>query len=273
MNNLVANEATYPVNDTTSNDMACGIDGETGVSRVCAANKSSILTFQFKMYPDGSSQGVIADSHLGSCAVYLKQVDSAVADPGYGDGWFKIWESGYDEANEEWCTTKLINNGGYLSIQLPEDLAGGYYLARTELLALHNAYDLNNPQFYLGCSQLFLSSDETAVPTDTVAIPGYVTMGEPALHYNIYADPLDLPYPQAGPAVYEGVDAPSNVVRKREVAVQTEGLKPEACILTSANWCGMALDSYSDNAGCWNVSFLLVFHTISSFCSSSMARN
>lgn len=253
MNNNIANEATYPVNDTTSNDMACGIGGEQGVNFVCAANQASTLTFQFKMYPDGSASGVIADSHKGPCAVYLKQVDSAKNDPGYGDGWFKIWDSGYDEENEEWCTTKLINNGGYLSVQLPEDIAGGYYLARTELLALHNAYDLNNPQFYVGCSQLFLRSDATSLPSDTVSIPGYVTMGEPSLYYNIFADPLDLPYPIAGPDPYEGENAPSNVVGKRNLeTVQTEGLKPKGCILTSANWCGMALKSYSDNAGCWN---------------------
>lgn len=213
--NQTPDQASYPVEDLTSNDMACGITGETGVSRVCAANQSSTLTFQFRQYPDASQAGVIASSHVGPCAVYLKQVSSAISDPGYGDGWFKICESGYDEDTQEWCTTKLINAGGLLSVDMPSDLAGGYYLVRPELLALHNA-NAGDPQFYTGCAQMFLDSDATAVPTETVAIPGYVTKDDPSVTYNIYTTPLSLPYPKVGAGVVAaaGVDEKVADVKK-----------------------------------------------------------
>jgi hypothetical protein len=78
-----------------------GFDGTVGVSRVCGVNASSALTFQFREWADGSQPGVIASGHKGPGSVYMKAVDSAIDDPGYGDGWFKIWESGYDETNDE----------------------------------------------------------------------------------------------------------------------------------------------------------------------------
>lgn len=87
---------TDPVNDLASNDMACGFDGTTGVARVCLVTQASKLTFLFREYADGSEPGAIDISHKGPCAVYMKAVTSAVMDVGYGAGWFKIWESGYD---------------------------------------------------------------------------------------------------------------------------------------------------------------------------------
>lgn len=251
-----------------------GFDGTVGVSRVCGISQSSTLTFQFRQWADGSQAGIIPANHRGPCSVYLKKVSSAISDSGYGGGWFKIWESGYDESTQEWCTDRLIAANGLLSVEMPADLEGGSYLARPEVLALHEA-STGDPQFYTGCAQVWLDSAATGGPGEaTVAIPGYVQAGQESVSFNVWETPMDLPYPIPGPAVYENGAAGSlkrevhgharvharlhekalATVEKRDT--QTEGLKPEGCVVENGNWCGFEVASYTDQVGCWNVRIL-----------------
>ena len=115
-----------------------------------------------------------------------------------------------------------------------------------------------DPQFYVGCAQIFLSSNGSSVPSssDTVSIPGYISMesNAAALTYNIYDEHLKLPYPMFGPPVYTSSPTGSMKTNSKAVLVQTEGLEPSNCILVNDNWCGVELASYSDEAGCWNAS-------------------
>jgi Auxiliary Activity family 9 (formerly GH61) len=99
--NMTPNNSTFPVNDLVSKEMACGYDGTVGVARVCPVSQGSKLTFLFREWADGSQPGAIDVSHKGPCAVYMKAVASAVKDQGYGDGWFKIWDSGYDSTTSQ----------------------------------------------------------------------------------------------------------------------------------------------------------------------------
>lgn len=248
-------KATFPIPDVASPDMACGVNGEAGVARVAAANAGSTLTFEWRDWPDGTKSGSIDISHKGPCAVYMKKVEnSAASDNAAGEGWFKIMEDGYDSETGKWCTEKLIPNDGHMAATIPKDLAGGYYLVRPELLALHEADKTPpNPQFYVGCAQIFLSSTGSAAPSDTVSIPGYVSMSTPAMTYNIWKVPLSLPFPDFGPTVY----MPSSSKRGLSVRTpmsQTIGLKPEDCVMTNANWCGFLPPAYNDQESCWTVS-------------------
>jgi len=232
-----------------------GVNGQAGVARVCPAKAGSSLTLEFHADPSLVEPGVLDKSHKGPCAVYMKKVTSAVppgASPAAGDGWFKIWYEGYDDATSKWCTEKLVSNHGRLSVSIPTDIAGGYYLVRTELLALHQA-NLNppNPQFFVGCAQLFLSSAGTAIATSTVAIPGYVDLSKTAMKFDIWEKPMKLPYPEFGPPAYQSGTNNTQIASSGE---QTEGLKPVGCILESANWCAFELVSYTTQDGCWNVS-------------------
>ncbi|RDL39856.1 uncharacterized protein BP5553_04196 [Venustampulla echinocandica] len=248
---MTPSNATDPVNDLASSDMACGFDGTKGVARVCSTNRAAKLNFVFREYADASQPGALDPIHKGPCAVYMKNVKSAINDPATGDGWFKIWDEGYDQTTSQWCTEKLMQNNGVLSAQIPDNLAGGYYLVRPELLALHQS-DKNppNPQFYLGCAQIFINSTATALPKDTVKIPGYTNISDPAVLFNIYT--LNLPYHTPGPGAYKsGVSA---TVDTKPVEQQTEGLLPSNVVLTNANWWAAELNSYSDQAGCSNAS-------------------
>lgn len=184
----------------------------------------------------------------------MKKVDSAIKDPGHGDGWFKVYDFGHDE-NNKWCTEHLIEAGGLMSINIPQDLAGGYYLVRPELLSLHQSYESpenpSQPQFYTGCAQIFLDSPATGKPDNTVSIPGYVKSSDANMKFNIYTDD-SYPYPMHGPLVAKISSSTSRVrVKSRQSnGKQTEGLKPENCVDENGNWCGVELEAYNDLDGC-----------------------
>ena len=187
----------------------------------------------------------------------MKKVEnSAASNNAAGDGWFKIMEDGYDANAKKWCTEKLIPNNGHLAAKVPSDLAPGYYLMRPELLALHQA-DKNppDPQFYVGCAQIFLSTGGSAKPKDTVSIPGYVNMQTPAMTYNIWQVPLKLPFPKFGPPVYKEGNSKRGL-EGRDLK-QKFGLKPAGCVMQNGNWCASIPPTYSDQNGCWAVNFIL----------------
>ncbi|KAH7395148.1 glycosyl hydrolase family 61-domain-containing protein [Phaeosphaeria sp. MPI-PUGE-AT-0046c] len=239
--------AGSPISSLDSDDMACNVGGTKGVSRVQPAKDGALLTFEIREYADDASKGAIDRGHYGPCAVYLKKVSSAVNDKAAGDGWFKLFDRGYDASTKRWCTDEIIDNNGHLSINLPKGLEGGYYLARPEILALHAAAD-GDPQTYTGCAQIFLESTGNLGPESTVSIPGHMKYGEPSTSWNIYEKKND-DYPVPGPKV-------AKLVAKSESAgiassSQSEGLKPEGCIVENGNWCGKEVPSYSSDTGCW----------------------
>jgi hypothetical protein len=240
--------AVDPVIDLGSSDMACGKDGTKGVARTCGMNGGQEITFEYRQWPDDPSKQSLAWGHMGPCAVYLKKVGDATTDGATGDGWFKLWDEGYDESSGKWCTQKMIENNGRLSVTIPDSLAGGDYLVRPELLALHNIAVKNQPEYYLGCAQVHLSSSGSMGPGSTVSIPGYTSMSDPGNQYNAFDKPLK-PYTIVGPDVYEPTT--NNQYYSKNSNKQTTGLKPEGCLLTNANWCGVEIPDYSDEEGCW----------------------
>lgn len=199
------------------------MEGETGAARVCPAKSSSILTFEFREHPEDVDSPSLDPSHKGPAAVYLKKVDSAIAsNNAAGDGWFKIWESVYDEKSGTWGTTKMIENNGHISVQVPQDIESGYYLARTELLALHAASaNPPNPQFFVGCAQLFIESNGTAKPSTVRIGEGTYNLFMPGLTYNIWEKPLSLPYPTFGPTVYKATTSSSPATAPQVPTVST----------------------------------------------------
>lgn len=232
---------------------------------MCPTNASSTLTFEFRSYADGAQPGSIAPSHKGPCAAYMKRVPDATEDNNAaGDGWFKIWESTYDESAGQWCTEKLIANNGHLSVKIPEDIKPGYYLVRPELLALHGAaLDPPDPQFYVGCAQIFVQGSGDAIPESVRIGEGAYDLSMPGLTFNIYENPMKLPYPMIGPKVYTGsgeaekqADTGGGDGQNGDPIVQTIGLEPEGCILVRDNWCGFEVPSYTTEEGCWNVSLV-----------------
>lgn len=172
--------------------------------------------------------------------------------PAAGDGWFKIWEDGYDEESKTWCVDRLIANKGLLSVDLPTGLPAGYYLVRPEVLALHNA-DKGDPQFYTGCAQVHIEDGPSGplhIPAEyEVSIPGYLDAKSPGVDFNIYKKPMDK-YQVPGPKVYiPSVSKAGKAALTKEK--QLIGNIPDDCLPKNANWCGKAIGAYSGETGCW----------------------
>jgi hypothetical protein len=228
--------------------MILDVGGTKGVSRVQSVKDGALLSFEIRQYANDPSKGRIDRGHKGPCAVYLKKVDSAVDDTATGDGWFKLFDHGYDSSTDRWCTDEIIDNNGLLSVNLPKGLEGGYYLARPEILALHAA-NADDPQFYTGCAQIFLESSGNLVPESTVSIPGYVKYGQPSTNFDIY-NTDNAKYTVPGPSVAKLTSRGAQTGSTAQTS-QTEGLKPAGCLVENANWCGKEVPSYSTETGCW----------------------
>ncbi|KAL2267835.1 hypothetical protein VTJ83DRAFT_5112 [Remersonia thermophila] len=248
--------STHPVS-LDSSDAACGRNGNDAVAFTCHAPAGAKLTLLFRMWADNSQPGSIDPSHVGPMSIYLKQVSDMATTSATGPGWFKIWSEGYDSATGQWATEKLIANNGLLSVNLPPGLPAGYYLARHETITLQNVTNNKaDAQVYVGCAQLFVQGTGSAsVPQDkTVSIPGHLTGSEPALVFNPYAqDPAT--YPAFGPDVFfpaaDGSGKKQAQQQQQPTLTHTAGVIPAGCLLKNANWCGVEVPDYADEAACW----------------------
>lgn len=265
--------ATFPIEGINNANMACGmsppfvlllpeyltlppgLEGATPVAFTCPAPAGSTLTFAFREWADEPTKGAgpIDPSHIGSVAIYLKQVSNIATTNPAGGGWFKIYSDGYDSSRKQWSAKKLIADKGLLSFSLPSGLPTGYYLARSEILAIHDISG-SGPQFFVNCAQLFVSGSTTgtvSIPSDkSVSIPGHVKYSDPGVTYNVYeSNPDTKPYKVVGPAIFRpsGPGPSTN-------AKQTDGVIPAGCILKNANWCAKEVPDYSNENECWKAS-------------------
>lgn len=255
--NMNSENSSSPIPSLSSNDMACGSMGETAVAFTCPAAPGDKLTFEWRLWADLEEPGSIDPSHKGPCAVYAKQVADMSSTAAAGPGWFKIWEEGYDNATSKWCTEKLIDDGGLMSVQIPSGLPSGNFLFRPELLALQNVQE-NDPQFYTGCAQVQVQGSQAAaldVPAEySVSIPGHVQDGEPSVTFDIF-QPV-FPYTMPGPKVYSVPSSSSSSRRGRREYAATNGatLVPTNYLIKEGNWVGVEVPDYADEDGCWAAS-------------------
>ncbi|KAF5673792.1 murein transglycosylase [Fusarium heterosporum] len=244
-----ASKANSPIYPIDGNAMACGENGNKAVKFICPAPGGAQLTFQFRESPSYHKPGAIAEGHKGPCSVYMKKVDDMFSDSAAGDGWFKVWEDGYNSKTNTWCVDTLRANDGLLSVDLPTGLPSGYYLVRPEVLALHNAPE-GDPQFYTSCAQIFIENGPEGpleIPEKyEVSIPGYVNKKDPGLTYNIYSHEGEYSIP--GPEVWIPT---SKDVSAKQTQKQKEGIVPKDCLAKNANWCGKPIAKYSGQDACW----------------------
>lgn len=230
-------------------DRNAGENGDKAVKFICPAPGGAQLTFQFRESPSYHKEGAIAEGHKGPCSVYMKKVDDMYSDKAAGDGWFKVWEDGYNTKTKKWCVDTLRANGGLLSVDLPTGLPAGYYLVRPEVLALHSAPE-GDPQFYHSCAQIFIENGPAGpleIPKKYEAsIPGYVNKKDPGVTYNIYSDKGEYSIP--GPEVWNPTSKETSTKQKQK---QKEGLVPKTCLAKNANWCGTPIPKYSGQDACW----------------------
>ncbi|PWW79974.1 Lytic polysaccharide monooxygenase [Tuber magnatum] len=235
---------TNPLVSLADRSIVCNVGGDRAVGRICDVDAGQEVTFTWRTWPDGSRNEPIAESHQGPCAVYMKRVNS-FNDAIEGGGWFKIWHEGY--GNGMFCAERLRRNGGIMTARVPRDLAGGEYLIRGEMLALHQAQDIGGAQWYVTCGQLHVYSTGGDARPSTVSIPGHTTPDDPGVHYNMWAQSISLPYRIPGPEPYVPTSAGGG---PRQGSVRP----PQSCPVSNANWCSRPVPGFSDEAGCYRSS-------------------
>ncbi|KAI2631198.1 transmembrane amino acid transporter protein-domain-containing protein [Xylaria nigripes] len=178
-----------PITDVTSNDLACngGPNPTTPSGDIIDVTAGATVNAIWRHTLTSGPDDVLDPSHLGPSLAYLKKVDDATTDVGYGDGWFKIQEDGY--SNGVWGTSNVINNAGMQSIQIPDCLPDGQYLLRAELIALHAASSPQGAQLYMECAQINISGGSASATPATSRIPGIYSADDPGLLINIYSMP------------------------------------------------------------------------------------
>jgi len=185
----------YPIPLVNQADMTCGWlpSAANAANRKCPIAAGSTIGIQWHHNSNSASDDILDATHKGPVMVYL-----AKSETGSGSVWFKIYEDGY--VNGAWGVDRLIANKGRVDVTIPSDIAPGNYLLRGEVIALHNAYDLNGVQPYVGCVELTISGSGSATPA-TVAFPGAYSPSDPGLLFNIYNSFTSYVIP--GPAVYK----------------------------------------------------------------------
>lgn len=190
-----------PIKDVQSGDMTCGKGPTKRAPQQCKVAAGQSLNFVFGR--NSAQDDVIDPSHVGPCNVYLAPSSNSNAAP--TKGWFKISEGVWDAQNK-WCTDKLIKNKGVLGVPIPANLKAGSYVARTEINALHEANSQGGAQFYIFCAEIQVTGSGNALPSadQTVSIPGYLNSNSPGVMFNAYqGNPHDSgsKYPTLGPKI------------------------------------------------------------------------
>jgi cellulase len=107
-----------PVEDVTSNNMACNVPSTNGVTvETLDANAGDSIKVQWDQ-----------SGHPGPITHFLKAVDDASTNTGVGAGWFKIDE--LNAVNGKWANEIMGANNMTHEFKLPTGLASGQYLVR-----------------------------------------------------------------------------------------------------------------------------------------------
>jgi hypothetical protein len=166
-----------------------------------AGNKGSKATANVKAGDSlAMSLGVGATmQHPGPAQVYMSKAPGSVSSyDGSGD-WFKIHQEtickqGADIKKEAWCTWDKDR----ISFKIPQGIPDGEYLVRTEHIGLHGAHG-GQAEFYYGCAQVKVSGGTgTAVPSNTVKIPGVYKKSDAAVNFSVWGG-NNVQYPAQGP--------------------------------------------------------------------------
>lgn len=197
-----------PFGDVSSSDIICDSPGSTSntVISVAPGDKLGFLWQHVIGGPQGSgdADNPIAASHKGPIQVYLAKVDNAASASKTGQRWFKVASEGLN--NGKWGVDTMIQQGGWWYFNLPTCLAPGDYLARVELIALHNGYSSQGVQFYISCAQFRVSGSGSWTGSNYLSFPGAYSQSDPGILVNIYgsggkADNGGKPYTAPGGAV------------------------------------------------------------------------
>ncbi|KAJ2047827.1 hypothetical protein H4S04_004210 [Coemansia sp. S16] len=191
-----------PVKDVNNIDLRCRTDKmnakDTKNITIVAGEKFGLEFHE----GDEDTSRFIEEEHRGPVLIYMAPLESN----GEGDVWFKVFEGGYDPKTKKFYDELLMKSGGKMEFTIPEEIKGGNYIMRPEVIALHTADKKFKPgsmsygaEFFPNCVQIKLISKGTLEPKG-YPIPGIYKADDPGIFFNLW-DKYDS-YVIPGPPMY-----------------------------------------------------------------------
>ncbi|KAK3343080.1 glycosyl hydrolase family 61-domain-containing protein [Neurospora tetraspora] len=177
----------------SSPDIICHKDATNakGHAVVKAGDKISI---QWETWPE-SHHGPVID-YLANCGTAgCETVDKTALE------FFKIDEVGLIDGSAapgKWGSDQLIANNNSWLVEIPANIAPGFYVLRHEIIALHSAGQPNGAQNYPQCFNLQVTGSGTEKPAGVKGTALY-TPNDKGISFNIYQPMTSYPIP--GPAL------------------------------------------------------------------------
>lgn len=187
-----------PVQGANNPFLNCGQDAQFA-SLVGNANPGSQLEILWVGEIDGSCNW---PHDTGPIMHYMAECDgSCLTYDSTNAEWFKISELGFEADGSTWYQANLMS-GVPANVTIPNTLAPGNYLLRSEIISLHNAMTLGGAQFYPSCIQLQIGGSQTEGPmsSEECTFPGGYSDDDPGILIpNIFNTPYEYIFP--GPPV------------------------------------------------------------------------
>ncbi|CAK97151.1 hypothetical protein AnigIFM56816_007203 [Aspergillus niger] len=189
-----------------TDDIICHLDATNaeGHAVIAAGDKISI---QWTTWPDTHHGPVI--SYLANCGSSCETVDKTTLE------FFKIDGVGLVDDSTvpgTWGDDQLIADNNTWLVEIPPDIAPGYYVLRHELIALHGASSENGAQNYPQCFNLQVTGSGTAEPSGVLGTELY-SPTDPGILVNIYQSlsTYEVPGPTLIPEAVSVVQSSSTI--------------------------------------------------------------
>ncbi|KAI1407734.1 lytic polysaccharide monooxygenase [Hypoxylon sp. FL1857] len=157
-----------------------------------------IVHLQWNGWPE-SHKGPVMD-YLASCDGSCETVDKGTL------RFFKIDQVGLVDGSKPpglWGSDQLIANNNSWMVEIPRQIQPGFYVLRTEIIALHNASNEIGAQNYPQCINLQITGNGTDLPSGVLGKELY-DPNDLSMHLDIYKGVSTYKIP--GPAPIAGAE-------------------------------------------------------------------
>jgi hypothetical protein len=182
-----------------SGDIICHKDATNAKGHAVVAAGDKVF-IQWNSWPE-SHKGPVLD-YLANCGSSgCETVDKTALE------FFKIDEVGLIDGSSapgKWGSDQLIANNNSWMVQIPANIAPGFYVLRHEIIALHSAGQENGAQNYPVCFNLQVTGSGTESPAG-VSGQSLYTPTDPGILVNIYQSLSSYTIP--GPALIDGASS------------------------------------------------------------------
>ncbi|KAI0033873.1 glycoside hydrolase family 61 protein, partial [Vararia minispora EC-137] len=167
-----------PLKGVDNVNLPCGSHAQPAALHADAAPGSNLSVF----WTDAGGQNW--PHRVGPVMTYMAACTGAADCASFNASnaqWFKIDQLGLQDAQSGLWWHNEFMQGRSLSMSIPENIAPGNYLLRSEIIALHLMPEPNGVEFYPACAQLSIAAPNTTTssttfasltPNATVSFPG-----------------------------------------------------------------------------------------------------